>query len=590
MCYEAVAKVADYWLDVLFNKGNNMQDNELFDLISENRSMSKTLEEYGGQKSTSISTAKRLAEFLGDQMIKDKGLACKFIISKKPDGAPVSERAVPLAIFQAEDAIKRHFLRKWLKDSSLVDFDLRDILDWEYYIERLGGAIQKIITIPAALQGVENPVPRVKHPDWLRKRVAEVNDQFKQRKINDMFQIVQKPVRERNEDAPDIEDISGSSPTGGPRPMVTKHKRKRSEGENSEDILKKSWREALGPPPPFGKKKEEMRAWIEYQKKKWAYQAQQRAVATQNRKRSRIGDDANEHQISTGIVRTGNLGTLGAFLQKSLRTLLDNPWQIIQIVEMKTPGEFKLWALVGNELHNVKLIVPRVFYANLMKAKAEDTHTLWKKCNRVLPRARTVYNLYRFSVPEEVYIEHGRQIFIDLSDPNVEGVYETQVTLMFRAILNLGCVCTVDRRNKNQKENDSFHLDHLSFQNVGKQPYLSQKHGCTVKNLYLYHYKAGSGPREMYALFLTPLKRALVVAVDSVRTSLMPNMNKEYNAERIVKLEQLQNKEEFLPPSDINFDVRVETDLKKVYKIIQKALQDYRNEKKGNRQFTRFSR
>lgn len=53
--------------------GANMPDSELFDLISENKSMSKTLAEYEGQKSTSISTAKRLAEFLGDQMVKDAG-------------------------------------------------------------------------------------------------------------------------------------------------------------------------------------------------------------------------------------------------------------------------------------------------------------------------------------------------------------------------------------------------------------------------------------------------------------------------------------------------------------------------------------
>ena len=39
-----------------------MPDSELFDLISENRSMSRKLEDYGEQKSTSISTAKRLAE------------------------------------------------------------------------------------------------------------------------------------------------------------------------------------------------------------------------------------------------------------------------------------------------------------------------------------------------------------------------------------------------------------------------------------------------------------------------------------------------------------------------------------------------
>lgn len=47
------------------------------------RSLSRELEDYGEQKSTSISAAKRLAEFLGDEMVKGKGLACQFIISQK---------------------------------------------------------------------------------------------------------------------------------------------------------------------------------------------------------------------------------------------------------------------------------------------------------------------------------------------------------------------------------------------------------------------------------------------------------------------------------------------------------------------------
>lgn len=71
-----------------------MPDAELFELISENRSMSKKLEDYGEQKSTSISTAKRLAEFLGDQMVKDAGLSCRYVISRKPVGSPVTERSV----------------------------------------------------------------------------------------------------------------------------------------------------------------------------------------------------------------------------------------------------------------------------------------------------------------------------------------------------------------------------------------------------------------------------------------------------------------------------------------------------------------
>ena len=86
------------------------------------------------------------------QMVKDAGLSCRFIISRKPDGAPVTERAIPLAIFEAEPSVRQHYLRRWLKDTSITDFDIRTVLDWDYYIERLSGTIQKIITIPAALQ------------------------------------------------------------------------------------------------------------------------------------------------------------------------------------------------------------------------------------------------------------------------------------------------------------------------------------------------------------------------------------------------------------------------------------------------------
>lgn len=95
---------------------------------------------------------------------------------------------------------------------------LLQILDWSYYIERLGSAIQKIITIPAAMQQVniqfkiffilymclkfifdmncvfasvyhqvKNPVPRVRHPDWLHKKLLEKNDIYKQKKISELF-------------------------------------------------------------------------------------------------------------------------------------------------------------------------------------------------------------------------------------------------------------------------------------------------------------------------------------------------------------------------------------------------------------------
>jgi DNA polymerase epsilon subunit 1 len=38
------------------------------------------------------------------------------------------------------------------------------------------------------------------------------------------------------------------------------------------------------------------------------------------------------------------------------------------------------------------------------------------------------------------------EINADLSSPDIEGVYETQVPLLFRAMLRLGCICAVNRQ------------------------------------------------------------------------------------------------------------------------------------------------
>lgn len=114
-------------------------------------------------------------------------------------------------------------------------------------------------------------------------------------------------------------------------------------------------------------------------------------------------------------------------------------------------------------------------------------------------------------------------------DPQVEGVYETQVSLLFRAYLKLGCVCRVLR---SAVGTDTFSLDELEMVNISKQPYLPAN---SMKHLYFYQHKAASGVRQMMALFLNPLKECVVVVVDTVRTNLMPNLGNLYEAERIVK-------------------------------------------------------
>jgi len=133
-CYDSVAEIANHWIDVLDTRWESLDTDELVDLLSENRNMSRQLDNYGDQKGTSQTTARRLSEFLGSEIIKDKGLNSKFIISQLPHGAPVTERAVSTAIWKAEPAVMKHYLRKWLKAPEMESegYDIRNVLDWDF--------------------------------------------------------------------------------------------------------------------------------------------------------------------------------------------------------------------------------------------------------------------------------------------------------------------------------------------------------------------------------------------------------------------------------------------------------------------------
>lgn len=223
----------------------------------------------------------------------------------------------------------------------------------------------------------------------------------------------------------DIEDIAGSSSTGNTRPIVTT-KRKRGSSESTNE-LEKNWREILGPPPPMGKPGEEREIWIRYHKRKWAIQLKQRAARQANDRNSNFGSASHPTSAGTGagVLRTN----LGGFLRRAQQTLLSSMWQILQIMESSQPGVFRLWALVGNELHQIRLTVPRIFYLNKKTPleKEASNSAIWRKVNRILPRSHRVYNLYEYSVPEEIYQQNFNQLMADLSTSDNAGIYETQV-------------------------------------------------------------------------------------------------------------------------------------------------------------------
>ncbi|KAG9322756.1 hypothetical protein KVV02_007016 [Mortierella alpina] len=561
-CYEAVARVANQWLDVLYSKAVDLEEDELFDLISENRSMSKSLEEYGAQKSTSISTARRLGEFLGDQMVKDKGLNCKFIIAAQPAGSPVTERAIPVAIFSAEPAVMKFYLRKWLKDSSLQDFDIRSILDWHYYLERFGGVIQKLITIPAAMQKVTNPVPRVRHPDWLFKRVMALDDKFKQHRITDAF----KPAEKRpygGDGVMDMEDF-GSSRNTPSRPVV--HKMIKNGKHRQEKSLEELVLE-LDLPDEMPDMLTDYHGFLAYQKKKWKRQKLERA------QRKALGQSRAK----------GPAGSLSGFIQQQSTNILTKVWQLIQIVATDIPGEFRLWILIDKTLHSIRLSVPRIFYVNSRVEDANHETRLFpkQKLVRTLPRAHPCLHLYQFTMPESLYRKESKNLSSFFSHPDVEGVYETQLPLLYRAIINLSCVCSVSSKAKRGLD-DGFDLSDLKPEGVDKMPYLQDDRA--LHYLYLYH--ATTDVRHLFALYSSVHNRVYVFVVDAVsQKGQMPNMSRAYESvkaeiERMSTSARRPNKA-FEYFDELQFDVEYVSSEKAAYRGLAKCLSKYQDERRG---------
>jgi DNA polymerase epsilon subunit 1 len=160
-------------------------------------------------------------------------------------------------------------------------------------------------------------------------------------------------------------------------------------------------------------------------------------------------------------------------------------------------------------------------------------------------------------------------MLVDLAAPDIEGIYETQMSLEFRALMTLGGCCAVQRTEARKiaasaASQDSFSLNQLEPRIQIHQPYL--KNSGNLRKIFLYHHTIPSGKKSMWGLFLTPIGKAIIIVQDTVRTNQMPTMKNLYQTERQVVLNSSEEEEneEKLPPNDIQFDVHIEIDVKQV--------------------------
>lgn len=480
-CYDGVASIANHWIDILERQGEDLDDDELFEYISESRVMSQSLAEYGGRKSTPITAATRLAEFLGGDMVKDKGLCVTFIVSKFPQSSSVSARAIPTVIFSAEPRVMGHFIRKWTQMGGFQDgdIDVREIIDWDYYTKRLGSAIQKIITIPAAFQMVENPVPRVVHPDWLVSNIRERNSTLNQTNLNSFFQTVEKVPQPTTVD---LEDI------GRPKKELFTKKETLSEKQSSTARTQVVLTNDVDIESDF-------EGWHRRQKEVWKSMNARKATVP-------------EATIRPNKVRKGGkLKSIGAPIRRS--TML----HILDISEdANHPGRFNYWVIRdGGVMKSIRVTHPRTVYIN-SRISLEDSFGM-PITGKTLPRGRSPNFLYEWTMSEGHFQTEAQHEMLALAlRPEIEGIYETEVPLAFSLILGSGCMARVAIGK------DSFQSSEIE-NSTSNGAYLKD---ISVRKLFLYHsvQSTVAGVRGVIALFaddptLAGFAEAYVVVVNS---------------------------------------------------------------------------
>ncbi|XP_052142334.1 DNA polymerase epsilon catalytic subunit A-like isoform X2 [Oryza glaberrima] len=581
-CYTAVASVANRWLDLLDNQGIDISDNELLDFISESSTMSKSLVDYGEQKSCAVTTAKRLAEFLGDSMVKDKGLHCQYIVAREPQGTPVSERAIPVAIFETDAEIAKFYLRKWCKISS--EASIRSIVDWSYYKQRLSSAIQKIITIPAAMQKISNPVPRVLHPDWLHKKVREKDDRFRQRKLRDMFNPLEKDRGVQNLDGTgDMEDLltldggmrkshvpngfgKENKPNDAPSTEAgSKHSKNKQKSitRSNEPLAVHIQNDAADEQVD---RSTDYQGWLDAKKRKWKYVREQK-------KRQRLGAAVTSDGPTNDLFSARNVGQLhgnarnrSTFFQKQELALFRSHWQIIQLASSTLPGHFFAWVVAEGIMFKIPINVPRVFYLN---SKAPVTEEFpGRRVKKILPHGRPCFNLIEVVTSEEQFRVEGKKLAAHLAEPDVEGIYETKILPELNAILQIGCVCKVDKSAKRRSIQDGWDLAELQMKTTAECSYLEQ----TVSFFYLYH--SLSEGRGVYVMYFPTSFRIHAVVVNPFRNKeLSPSFLEKQYQDACQALGSLHE--------NITFLVDYHTSIDAGSKHVQRMLLDYRQQHPG---------
>ena len=117
--------------------------------------------------------------------------------------------------------------------------------------------------------------------------------------------------------------------------------------------------------------------------------------------------------------------------------------------------------------------IPRVIYINCYE---KEDNELFQLCKKKLPRGRKLEFLYECEIDETLFREKYHDFDFFLTNPNIQGVYETQTPLDFKFMTRIGSIAKLDSKNLHKRKRDGGKIIYLfeDFRTLFtySQPYL----------------------------------------------------------------------------------------------------------------------
>ncbi|CAF3321388.1 unnamed protein product [Rotaria sp. Silwood2] len=195
----------------------------------------------------------------------------------------------------------------------------------------------------------------------------------------------------------------------------------RKRDELIDESIIRQWGIVLGPLPLFGQTTNEHIKWLNYQKHKWDIQRKQCHQPSIT---------SNNPQISLKNTNSMNV---------KIDTYIHRAAEHLHIY----------WCLVEHELLQIKIKVPRTFYVNYCTPIELICNQTQHSDNyeRIIDNCSQVYYLCEYHLDENIFRDYYIDIMTDLSNPNIEGVYEMNVPLDFHLLIIFDCIYTLHKKH-----------------------------------------------------------------------------------------------------------------------------------------------